>query len=353
MSEQSYLKRNWKLILNIVTVGAVVILAIAVRKQLGQTIANLGKVKAWALLLIIPIEILNYHAQTRLYQRLFAVVGEKLKYTYLYKISLELNFVNHVFPSGGVSGISYFGLRMRRDGISGGKSTLVQLMKLVMIFSSFEILLLFGMLVLSAVGKANNIIILIGGSLTTLLVVLTGIFLYIIGDRDRVQNFFTIMTRVLNRAIHLVRHHHPETINIERFRPSFDELHENYGLFRSKLPDLQGPFFYALLANVTEVAAVYVIFIAFGHWVNVGAVILAYAVANFAGLVSVLPGGVGVYEALMLAVLTVGGVPAAVSLPATVMYRVVNTVLQLPPGYVLYQRTLRSRKQSSDVSPVE
>src|SRR5882762_9886741 len=125
MGSNSYLKRNWKLILNVVTILAMVALAFAVRHQLGQTIHNLAHVHAWALLLIIPIEIINYHAQTKLYQGLFRVVGEKLSYGFVYKLALELNFVNHVFPSGGVSGISYFSLRLRSDGIRGSKSTVV------------------------------------------------------------------------------------------------------------------------------------------------------------------------------------------------------------------------------------
>ena len=98
--------------------------------------------------------------------------------------------------------------------------------------------------------------------------------------------------------------------------------------------------------NLTEVMAVYVVYIAFGKFVNFGAVILAYAIANAAGLISVLPGGVGVYEALMTAVLASTGVPAGVSLPVTVMYRVLNTLLQLPPGYYLYQRNLTQNKQA-------
>jgi uncharacterized membrane protein YbhN (UPF0104 family) len=48
-------------------------------------------------------------------------------------------------------------------------------------------------------------------------------------------------------------------------------------------------------------------------WVNPGAIILAYAVANFAGLISILPAGVGIYEALMSAVLAATGIPAGVS----------------------------------------
>jgi uncharacterized protein (TIRG00374 family) len=90
------------------------------------------------------------------------------------------------------------------------------------------------------------------------------------------------------------------------------------------------------------------VFLAFGETVNIGAVILAYGVANFAGLVSVLPGGVGIYEFLMTAVLATAGVPARVSIPVIVMYRVINTLIQLPPGYYLYQRNLSRPKNVTE-----
>jgi uncharacterized protein (TIRG00374 family) len=129
-------------------------------------------------------------------------------------------------------------------------------------------------------------------------------------------------------------------------RPLFDELHENYVLFQSRYKELKAPFVYAIFANLTEVLAVYVVYIAFGHWVNLGAIILAYAVANFAGLISVLPGGIGIYEALMTGVLVAAGIPAAVSIPVVVMYRVINTLIQLPPGYIFYHRTLHGAAQN-------
>ncbi|HSH18797.1 MAG TPA: lysylphosphatidylglycerol synthase transmembrane domain-containing protein, partial [Candidatus Saccharimonadales bacterium] len=116
-----------------------------------------------------------------------------------------------------------------------------------------------------------------------------------------------------------------------------------YLVFKKHYKELKAPFWWAVLANATEVATIYVVYIAFNEWVNVGAVILAYAVANFAGLVSVLPGGVGVYEALMTAVLSAGGVPARLSLPVTVMYRVLNTIIQIIPGYYFYHRALKGR----------
>lgn len=344
MAENSFLRRRWKLVLNIVTLGALLLLVVATRKQLGDSFKNLVHVHAWALLLIIPIEVLNYHAQAKLYQGMFRIVGNKLPYKKLYGASLELNFVNHVFPSGGVTGISYFGLRLRDKEITGGRATLIHVMKLALTFLSFELLLIFGILSLAVMGRVNNLTILVAGSLSTLLLVGTAGFAYIVGSKERINAFFTAATKGINRLIQLVRPKHPETINIDRARSVFDDFHDNYKLLSQSRQQLKMPFWYALLANVTEVAAVYVVYIAFGHWVNVGAVILAYAVANFAGLVSVLPGGVGVYEALMTAVMATTGVRPGLSLPVTVMYRVVNTLIQIPPGYYLYHRNLQQSK---------
>lgn len=345
MSETSFLKRRWKLLLNIITVVALVVLAYAIRHQLADTLKNFEKVNLWALLLIIPIEIWNYDAQARMYQRLFGILGNKMSYRFWYGLSLELNFINSVFPSGGVSGISYLGMRLRRNDIRAGRAALVQLMKLVLVFFAFEILLLLGVLMLAAMGRVNNFVILLAGSLTTLLIVGTLVFAFIVGSRERISATFTFVTKILNRIIHVVRPNHPETINVERVRPLFDELHENYVLFQSKYKELKAPLIYAFFANLTEVLAVYMVYVAFGHWVNLGAIILAYAVANFAGVISVLPGGVGVYEALMTGVLVAAGVPAAITIPVVVMYRVINTVIQLPPGYVFYHRTLHGNHE--------
>ncbi len=346
MSEQSWLRRRWKLVLNLVTLTALIILVYATRHQIGSTISNLGHVNAWALLIMVPIEALNYHSQARLYQRLFAIVGNHLPYKFLYRASLELNFVNHVFPSGGVTGLSYFTLRLRKgEEISTGKATLIHVLKIGLYFVSFEFVLIFGLFCLAIMGRVNNLVILVGSSVSTLLVVSTIGFVYIVGSRTRINSFFTSLTRAVNWIIHLLRPNYPETINISRARKMFSDFHDNYQEIKNSYPKLKIPFLYALLADITEVMAIYVVYIAFGKLVNIGAVILAYAIANFAGLVSVLPGGIGIYEALMTAVLVSTGVPAGVSLPVTVMYRVLNTLIQIPPGYYFYQQALGKGKQ--------
>lgn len=339
MSDQK--KSKWRLFLTIATFIALAILIYSLRQQIGGVIDNLSRVNAMALLLIIPLEILNYDAYARLYRSLFATLGKKVRYWPMYKLTLELNFVNHILPSGGISGISYFNVRARAEGISAATSTVAQVTKLFLLFASFQPLLILGVFFLALRGHTNNLIMVIASSLITLLIVGMFVGLYVIESRRRINSFLTQVTKILNWLIHLVRPKHPEAINISSAQSTFNELHDNYVIFKKNLPKLKMPFIYMLIANITEVAALYVVYIAFGEFVNVGAVILAYAVANFAGLISVLPAGIGIYEGLMTAVLVATGIPAGLSIPVTLMYRVLNMFVQLTPGYYFYQKAIR------------
>ncbi len=334
-------RSKWRGALTVVTFAALIVLIYGVRRDIGGVIENLKKVNAFALIFIIPIEAINYDMYARLYIRLFKILDKKVGYWDMYRQNLELNFVNHILPSGGVSGISYFTLRMRAFGVSGPKATLSQLMKLLLLYISYQPILILGVIFLVARGHVNNIIIAVASSLVTLLVVGTFGFIYMIESRQRINTFLTAMTKVLNKLLSIFRRK-PETINIEGAQRAFGELHDNYKLFKENWRDLKLPFIYMVVANATEVAAVYVVYIAFGELVNVGAVILAYAVANFAGLISVLPAGIGIYEGLMTAVLAATGISAGVSIPVTIMYRVLNMAIQLTPGYYFYQRALKA-----------
>jgi len=340
--------RRWKTILTVVTLLALVLLAYAVRDEIANTISDLQRVDARILFGIIPLQILNYHAQTKLYQSTFQLLGDRLRYRSLYRLSLELNFVNNIFPSASVSGFSYFGLRLKAGAdVPGARSSLVLLMRFIFLFVSFQIFLGLGVLMLALGGQASSMVILVASSLTTLLLVSTLGLAFVIGSKRRINGFFTTITKWLNKAIHAVRPTHPETISIDRVQVVFTDLHDNYMHLKRHWRALGRPLSYSLLANATEIGCLYLVYVAFGNWVNPGAVILAFAVANFAGFFSVLPGAIGMYEALMTAVLAAAGVPAGVSLPATVMYRVLTMAVQLPPGGYLYHRAINSKQAVS------
>lgn len=336
--------KRLKLIVSILTLCALAGLIYALRVQIIDTIRNLDDINFWLLFLMIPAQAINYNAYTQLYRGLFKILDRKIAYKEMLRIVSELNFVNNVFPSGGVSGFSYFGLRMRRYDIRAGRATLVQAMRFILVFVGFQVLLSIGLVTLALGGQANNFLILIAGSMATLLFVGTLLAAYIVGSERRINNFFVWLTRIMNKIIHKVRPKHPETISVERVKKLFNELHQSYEILKKSPKALAGPLKNALLASVGEILTIYVVYMAFGVWVNPGAVIIAYAVANFAGLVSVLPGGVGIYEALMTAVLVSAGVDPAIALSVTITYRVLNMAIQLPPGGFFYYKTIHSNK---------
>jgi len=338
----SFWSRNWKVIVNAITVALLVVFIVLIRGQIASTFTNLGRVHWQVLLLMLPLVLLSYHAQTKLYVRLFGLIGHRLSYGFMFRAALELNFVNQVLPSGGVSGISYFGVRMRGAGATGAQASLVQVIKLLLLFISFEVLLVAGLLALAIAGRANDFMLLVGGSITTLLLAGTATFMLVIGSERRIQTLFEGVTRLINRLVGVFwRRGREQAITASRARRVVNDLHNSYKTIEAQYRQLLVPLLWAVVTNGAAILMIYIVYVAFGQWVNIGAVILAYAVANFAGLVSILPGGAGIYEALMTGVLVAGGIPAALSLPATVMFRVLSSALQLPPGYVLYRQALR------------
>ncbi|MCA9329086.1 hypothetical protein KDA11_00410, partial [Candidatus Saccharibacteria bacterium] len=97
MSQQA--RARWKIILNIATFIGMLILVLALRNQIIDSFNNIRHVR-WGWLLLLPVwQLLNYDAYARQNKDLFLILGKKVSYKFLYKVNLELNFVNHVFPS--------------------------------------------------------------------------------------------------------------------------------------------------------------------------------------------------------------------------------------------------------------
>jgi hypothetical protein len=352
MGEEAKRKRaaRWRLFITITTFVALAVFIILARVQIIDTFKNLGKVNTLALLLIIPLQAINYHAYTKLYQHILRIIGTDVDYKKMFKVTLELNFVNNIFPSGGFSGFTYVSLRLKSKKITTAQATLAQVMRFGLVFTSYQLLMAFGLFLLAINGRANRLMILIAGSLATLLFILTAGIAFIAGSKQRINSFVTFVPKALNDLIRIIKPSRKEAINMTKIEKIFTELHENYLIIKDNFLALRKPLFFALLANITELLTIYTCYIAFGRWVNPGAVIIAYAIANFAGLISVLPGGIGVYEGLTTATLAAAGISASLSLPVTVMYRVLANIVQLPPGYYYYHKNLKANKQQASGS---
>ncbi len=333
------LSKRVKLIINIVTLVALGVLLYVSWPQITQGLKEIGGAKWSVIFLMLPMQLINNYAIGELYRSYSKQSGEVIKRSTMYKIALELNFVNHVFPSGGVAGFSYLGLRLKHHGIPVARTTLAQAMRFALTFISFLILLFIGMFMLSFT-SGGGVALFIGLSIAFVTLFGTLVGIYIISNEQRIKGFTAFLPKLANSILKPFTHRR-NTINIKKIETLFEDLHKDYAAIAKNWHQLRVPFVWALIINATEIATAYLAYVALGHLVNPGAVILAYAVASFAGLVAILPGGIGVYEALMTGVLTSAGVPKALALSATLIYRIFTMVIFLPIGFVLYQLALR------------
>jgi len=200
--------------------------------------------------------------------------------------------------------------------------------------------LIIALLFLSVFGSASRVIILIASSLSSIIIFSSLIVLYIISDEDRIKQFTAALPKLVNKITHQFHRKKRSTINIERVESLFGDLHKDYTHVKRNWKDLRYPFLWTMAMNATEILTIFIVYLSFAQIVNPGAIIIAYAVANVAGLVAILPGGVGVYEGLMTGVMASAGIEQALALSATLVYRVFNMGLFLPIGYIFYHRAL-------------
>ncbi len=342
--------KSIKFWINAITLLALGLLIFFARDQIAEAFRTILTLNMAWLLLIIPIQVGNYVSVGKFYQTYLRTMGENLKFSSLFKIGLEMNFVNNVFPSGGVSGFGYLSMRLKRLGVPGSKTTLLQTSRYILTFLTFIIYLIIALFLLSIFGSAGRFLIFVATLLSSGIITLTAVLLYIISDEKRITSFMSFLPKAINRVFRRFHRESKNLIDIQKVDTLFHDLHKDYVHVVAHWRDLRYPFLWTMMMTFTEISTIFVVYLAFGELVNPGAIIISYAVANIAGLVSILPGGIGIYEGLMTGVMTSAGVERGLALSATVVYRVLNMALFLPIGYVLYHKALRSGSEPKSKS---
>ncbi len=333
--------KSVKFWINVITLAALVLLIFLAREQIQDAFKSFTKLNWLWMLLIIPVQLFNHFSVANFYKSYLKTMGEKIKTTELFKVSLEMNFINNVFPSGGVSGFGYLGFRLGKLGVSGSKSTLLQTSRHIITFITFIVYLMLALFLLSLFGSASRFIILLATSMSFLIIFGFLILLYIISNEKRIKKFTAALPKLVNKVAKVLHSKSKQPIDIEKIEKLFGDLHKDYKHVRKNWRDLRKPFYWTMTMNFTEILTIFLVYLAFSEIVNPGAIIISYAVANIAGLISIFPGGVGIYEGLMTAVMASAGVNKALALSATVVYRVFNMGIFLPIGYYFYHKALK------------
>ncbi|MDB5167463.1 MAG: hypothetical protein JWN26_608 [Candidatus Saccharibacteria bacterium] len=332
--------RSWVTVITLILLALVVFLG---HKEILRAFHLLGHVNIWILLLIIPVQLLSYYATGGM---IFSYLRSKgnLKDTShwaITRMALELNFVNHIIPSGGAAGFSYLGWVLSRFGVSAGRATMAQIVRFTIGFGSFIVLLLIAVGSLVYDNHISRAVIIITSSLTAAALLLFALSIYIIGNNKRLEKFSTWLTRTVNKFVSFVtRGRKKNTLKKSTIEPFFVQLHDDFNQIRADKRILIKPFVWGLVMNICDVALLSIAFMSLGFWVNPATLFVAFGVSGAASIFSVTPGGAGLYEAIMIAFLASAGVHPAEAIAGTLLARVCLLLGTIVFGYVFYQMTI-------------
>ncbi len=332
--------RAWLSVVTFVLIGVIIYFS---REDLLHAWELLGQVNLWILLLLIPAQILVYYAGGEM---IFSYLRDKGKMKNVPKsetteISLEGNFVNHVLPSGGVSGVSYLSWRLSHLGVPPGKATMAQVVRHAMGFLSFITLLLVAIVAVTVDGDINRWIILTSAILIGCMSSSIVAAIYLFSSKKRIELFSDWLVGVTNKFVRKVSFGRKQNIlNDEKVRTFFDDMHHDFIELRHDKKLLIKPYLWGLLYMALDAGLFVITFWALGQAVNPAPVLIAYGVASLAGFFVLTPGGAGAYEAIMVTFLSVAGIASGVAITGIVLTRVIILLGTIIFGYVFYQRAL-------------
>jgi uncharacterized protein (TIRG00374 family) len=332
--------RAWLSVITFVLIGVILFFS---RHELQRAWLLLESVNLWILLLLIPGQMLVYYAGGEMvfsYLRAKDSI-RKIGMLTLVRMALEMNFVNHILPSGGLSGMSYMSWRLGKYGVSSGRATMAQMVRYAMGFVAFIALLSVAVLMVTVDGGINRWIIFMSSVLASGMVAVIFGAIVLLSSSRRIKKFAGWVTAFVNQLVARVTFGRKEQVlalpAVEKF---FEEMHHDYLALRRDKRILVRPFLWGLLFTAADVSLFLITFWALGHPVNPAPILIAYGVATIAGFFVVTPGGAGAYEAIMVAFLAVAGLPQGTAIAGIVLTRIILLLGTIGLGYLFYQFAL-------------
>jgi uncharacterized protein (TIRG00374 family) len=332
--------RRW---LNIFTLLVILLTLWALRDEVVHAWKLLERVDIWILLLIFPLQFLSYYAGGA---AIFSYLKQRgqaqdVKAWDMARMSLELNFVNHILPTAGVSGASYMTWRLSKMGVSSGRATLAQVVRLVASFGSYILLLMVAVVAVTLDTGVNRLTILSTSALISVIIIGVLVLWFVIDSESRLDKFSKRLSGVVNGFGRMVLRRKEDLLEKTKVKEFFSELQDDYRALKKEPRLLVRPFLWGTVFNLTEVSLFFFTFLALGTVVNPATILLALGVAALVGAFLITPGGAGGYEAVMVLVLTSSGVPGAIALAGVILARVILILLTIASGYLFYHLALR------------
>ena len=331
------------------------------------TVDAFRELNIWILLLLIPEQFLMYFAAGQMY---FSFLRQrkkiKLSNLKLTRISLEINFVNHTMPSGGMSGLAYLIWRLRELEVSAGQVSFIHGLRYAICAVGNAVQTMIAIVIVLIAGcvrPGNGWYLWLAGGIAAGIQLLIVAAVLVLRKQENVDflkdklmkladKWQKHKSRKENRAKNAEKPVKKKSFtpeNVERF---FGDMRSDYlALMRDK-NILKKPIIWGFVFSFLELATYWVVGCALGHPEILPQIMIAEGVASVVGTIMVTPGGLGGYEGAFVAVLVATGVDLSIATIVVIVTRIVVLTLTIMSGLGFYQQALMSSDSRFDVEKV-
>lgn len=303
----------------------------------------LGSLRWYILAAVVGVQLASYWVNGLYYRSILRIFSYDISVERLFEGALATNFVNYVVPTMGLAGAGYLSQVLTPD-VPRGEAVLSQLMRYALSALAVLLMLPVGFLLVLTSGLADRSIVK-ATLFSTAIIIAIATCIVVLLSKERWAR------RAVRGSIGLVTRVRPRYHGEKAVWHFVDDFYVGFHKMGQDKMKMLVPFAWSLVYIAIEIGTFYMAFLAFGTTEPLGVVIMAYLFANIASTFGGVFFSTGSFELGMAATLVALGTGFALSVSVTIVYRMLNLLIGLPPGFYFYRKYL-PRSSSRGVPPV-
>ena len=349
---KSKFKISFQAILSVLTVALVAYVIYKNWPDIEEALRHLPEANAFVLLLLIPEQLLMYYACGQIFFSYLKTNSEvkKIRKRDLFRISLELNFVNHAVPAGGFGGLAFLSWRLQPFNVTAGQSSFLYVFRYAVTTVINYVQALIAIVVLfflHAIPDNAVWVVWVALIMNVGVAIMLSLVIFVASGRKRVAFFSRIATKFINRVVRIITFGKKKrTLNYDYINHYLMDIHESVLIAKKDKKQLARPVMWGIAYSFFEVATYWIVAIALGRPELLPVIMVGEAIGSvFDGIVPY-----GLYElgmaGVMVALLGVDDLGVAAII--TVMTRVATLLFTIATGYWPYNKTIMKLGKKND-----
>ncbi len=342
MDKKKQSKLSFRTVLTVLTLALIIYVVYSNWSDIIEAINHLGETNILVLLLLIPEQLFMYFCCGQMFFSYMAAKkdAKKVSSWTLMRVSLELNFVNHAVPAGGLGGLGYITWRLKPFGATAGQSSFMYVLRYVITICANQlqtIVAIIALLFMSGVPTAGRWVIWITALLSIGIIAGIGILIIIASGEKRIEWFAKNITKFCNFVVNKVTFgHYSEVLKRSVVDKYLNDIHGDLMTARRNKKILLRPILWGIVYSFLEIATYWIVAASLGHPQILPQIMIGEAIGSVMG--AIVP--YGLYELGMAGIMVSLGVPISLATTVVLMTRVIVLASTIVSGYGFYQHSI-------------